>query len=109
MKIDVLITSRLPLTIWIDLCDFLISHFFFYGILPDDISILVIDGNSLFDCLRQLEPKFMGPFKVSSTVSFQHGHYDVSFLHVVSNSPRLAHDLCPGLWNIWQPGLGATS
>ena len=43
-------------------CDFQTFHLFLNGILPESISILLVDGMSLFDCLRQLKPKFMGSF-----------------------------------------------
>ena len=57
-----------------------IFHFFLYGILPEGISILLINGICLTDHLRQLKLKFMCPFKVLSTALSHHRDNLVPFL-----------------------------
>ena len=53
-------------------CDLHILHFFLYGISPEGIPILLVNGICLIDHLRQLEPKVMGSFKVSSAMLSHH-------------------------------------
>ena len=51
------------------------------------MSILLTNGISLVNCLRQLESKLIGPFKVSSTVLSHHDDNSVSFLQDMMNPP----------------------
>ena len=66
-------------------CNLHIFHLFLNGILSDGISILLINGISLVDCLRQLKPKFIDPFKVSSTAPFHNGDNSIPFLQDIMN------------------------
>ena len=59
----------------------------FYSFFPDSICILFVNGISIFDHLRQFEPKFMGPFKVSSSVLSLFEDNSVSFLQDIMNPP----------------------
>ena len=65
------------------------SHFqlLFFEILPESVSILLVNGNYLFDHLWQLKPKLIGPFRVMSTTLFHHGNCSVSFLLDIGNPP----------------------
>ena len=81
MAIHVLITIGWLLTFCYGLkCNLHILHFLPHGLLPECISILLIADKHLFDHLRQLMPKFMGPFKILKTAPFHHGNYYVSFV-----------------------------
>ena len=64
-------------------CNLYIFDFLFYGILPESVSILLIDGNNLLNCHMQLKPKLIGPLKVSRTAPFHHGNYSDPFLKEV--------------------------
>ena len=61
-------------------CNLHIFHLFLNGVLQDSIFALLVGGISLFNHLRQIEPKFMGPFKVSKNVLSHYGDNSVSFL-----------------------------
>ena len=65
-------------------CDLYIFHLFSYDIMTIGISFLLVDDNSLFNCLRQLVPKLMGSLKVSSTVP-HHSCIIVYFLDEPTN------------------------
>ena len=67
--------------------DLHILNFFLYGILPQSVSILLVNIINLFGHLRQLGPKFMVCFKVLSTVPFYHGDDFVPFLQDMINAP----------------------
>ena len=86
-EINTLIANGCLLT-WYELeCNLHIFHISFYGILPEYISVLLADGNCLFNHLRQLKSKFMGHFMVSSTAPFHYGNNSVSFLQDMMNPP----------------------
>ena len=81
MANDILITIGCLLTFWYDLeCNPNIFHLSFYGISPESISILLVNGNNLPDDLGHLEPKFICPLKVLSNAPFHHGYNSASFL-----------------------------
>ena len=81
MAVDILKLIGRLLTLRSNLeCNFHIFHFLLYGISPEGISVFLVNGICLIDHLRQLEPKFMGSFKVSSAVLSHHGDNLVPFL-----------------------------
>ena len=67
--------------------DLHIFHFFLYGVSPEGISILLVNDICLIDHLKQLEPKFMGPFKVLSAAFSHHGDDSVPFFQDMMNQP----------------------
>ena len=77
-------------------------HFILDGILPESVSIFLVNGICLFDWLRELKPKLMGPFKVLSTASSHHGEKSVPFLQDMMNPPNkswfMLDALCHGIF-----------
>ena len=65
-------------------CDLHIFHLFLNSILPEGISILLVNGISLFNCLRQLKPKFVGYFKLSQTALSNYESYTAFFQDMVN-------------------------
>ena len=68
-------------------CNLHIFYFFLYGILPEGITILLVNGIHLVDHLRQLQAKFMSLFKVFSAAFSHHGDNLVPFLQDTMNPP----------------------
>ena len=73
MNIEILKPTGWLLAIGCNLeCNFCIFHLFLYGISPESISALLINGISLIDLFSKHKPKFMDSFKISSTEPFHH-------------------------------------
>ena len=68
-------------------CNLHMFHFFLYGILLECIFILLLNGICLIDHLRQLKPKVMGHFKISSMMFSYYGDNLVPFLQNMMNPP----------------------
>ena len=88
VAVDILKTIRWFLAIRYNLeCNLHIFHFFLYGILPEGISTLFINGICLIDCLRQLDTKLMGLSKVPNATFSHNEGYPVPFPEDVMNPP----------------------
>ena len=86
--------------------DLHIFHFFLCSISPENVSILLVDGISLIDRLRQLEPKFMVSFQILNTKPSHYGDNSILFFRDMMNPPAKCWFMLNALlWHIWQPGL----
>ena len=87
-------------------CNLNVLHFFLYGILPGSVSILLVNGISLFDLLGSSGPNL---WVILSTAPSHHGFNSVSFLQNIMNPPVKCWFMLDALhYGIFEPGLEAT-
>ena len=105
--IDILKIIRHLFTVLCNLeCDTYIFYFFSYGILPKNISILLVDDICLFGNHRQLNPKSPDPNKVTSSAPL---FMDILFFKTWQTHQSKVGLVCMS-WamDIQQSGLSAT-